>query len=127
MLCPALTMLNRCGVYDDRPTICRLWGATAVLSCPYGCVPAGGHMSEREAHLLLADVAELSGDVRQARRLRALWQDPEQAARSEAQLRVYMQSHQAEMELRRRLAEVSGTAVYVRGRSGGLATWRESS
>lgn len=30
---------DRCGVYDRRPMLCRLWGATEELPCPYGCQP----------------------------------------------------------------------------------------
>jgi hypothetical protein len=26
-------------VYDARPLICRLWGVSENLQCPYGCVP----------------------------------------------------------------------------------------
>ena len=28
---------DRCGVYERRPMLCRLWGATEELPCPYGC------------------------------------------------------------------------------------------
>jgi len=37
--CPHLTV-NGCGVYDDRPLICRLFGTTARLACPQGRQPA---------------------------------------------------------------------------------------
>ena len=30
--CPALVQ-GRCAVYEDRPTICRLWGATTSMPC----------------------------------------------------------------------------------------------
>jgi hypothetical protein len=40
--CPALTMLKTCGAYENRPTICRLWGATEDLPCVYGCQPLDG-------------------------------------------------------------------------------------
>lgn len=36
--CPALVD-GQCSVYDDRPLICRLWGVTEGLPCPYGCEP----------------------------------------------------------------------------------------
>lgn len=35
--CPALSEDERCTVYSDRPTICRLWGVMDALRCPYGC------------------------------------------------------------------------------------------
>lgn len=40
--CPALTPLKRCGVYADRPMICRLWGASEPMPCPHGCEPVPG-------------------------------------------------------------------------------------
>jgi hypothetical protein len=40
--CPALDPSGRCGVYDDRPTGCRVWGTSELAPCPYGCAPAGG-------------------------------------------------------------------------------------
>jgi hypothetical protein len=36
--CPALVK-GRCIVYEDRPTICRLWGVVESMPCPYGCQP----------------------------------------------------------------------------------------
>ena len=30
---------GRCSIYEDRPYICRLWGAIKKLRCPHGCVP----------------------------------------------------------------------------------------
>lgn len=40
--CSALTGDKRCAVYEDRPMICRAWGVTEKLECPYGCVPDTG-------------------------------------------------------------------------------------
>lgn len=37
--CPALTEDNRCGVYEVRPLICRVWGVANRLPCPHGCEP----------------------------------------------------------------------------------------
>jgi Fe-S-cluster containining protein len=37
--CSMLTAERRCGVYDIRPMICRLWGLLRGLRCPYGCEP----------------------------------------------------------------------------------------
>ncbi|MDP4501036.1 YkgJ family cysteine cluster protein [Nonomuraea turcica] len=39
--CPALVD-GRCSVYEIRPLICRAWGASEAMPCPYGCRPAGG-------------------------------------------------------------------------------------
>lgn len=37
--CSMLTPDRKCGVYDIRPLICRLWGLTESMQCPYGCKP----------------------------------------------------------------------------------------
>jgi Fe-S-cluster containining protein len=60
-MCPALTPMGRCSVYDDRPTVCRLWGAVAALRCPYGCTPAGGWLSDAESFELLRLSMEIGG------------------------------------------------------------------
>jgi hypothetical protein len=38
LACPLLKQ-GRCTVYAVRPTICRLWGATETMPCPWGCRP----------------------------------------------------------------------------------------
>jgi len=58
--CPLLDKENRCSVYDKRPTICRLWGSTDDLPCPWGCRPRK-RMKEREGRHVLLMVRELSG------------------------------------------------------------------
>lgn len=30
---------GRCAVYEDRPMVCRLWGAIPDMPCPFGCEP----------------------------------------------------------------------------------------
>jgi hypothetical protein len=40
--CPALSALNICSIYADRPLVCRLYGADAALPCAHGCAPARG-------------------------------------------------------------------------------------
>lgn len=44
--CSELTSDNRCGIYEDRPIICRLWGTFRKTQCPHGCKPIGGFISE---------------------------------------------------------------------------------
>lgn len=78
--CAALTMLNRCGVYDVRPAVCRLWGTTRSMRCNFGCVPEGGFLSDAQAYELLARVAEIDGDPGQAEAFRAPFRDPDTAA-----------------------------------------------
>jgi hypothetical protein len=45
--CPFLKD-GSCSVYEHRPLICRLWGSTQVLVCPFGCQPERV-LSEEEA------------------------------------------------------------------------------
>jgi Fe-S-cluster containining protein len=37
--CAALSAVNTCRVYADRPLICRLYGAEESLPCEHGCLP----------------------------------------------------------------------------------------
>lgn len=59
--CPALRD-GRCSVYDDRPTICRLWGATESMRCPHGCTPADA-LTQAESHRILRLAAERGGGM----------------------------------------------------------------
>jgi hypothetical protein len=54
--CPALSPSGRCTVYPDRPLVCRLYGATEGLPCPFGCVPAEGLLTRGQATRLLRRV-----------------------------------------------------------------------
>src|SRR5688572_8161029 len=40
--CKALKKDGKCGVYEDRPLICRAWGAIEAGPCPFGCEPDDG-------------------------------------------------------------------------------------
>ena len=59
--CPALVD-GGCSVYEDRPTICRLWGATQSMPCPHGCTPADA-LTQEESHALLRLSAEAGGGM----------------------------------------------------------------
>jgi hypothetical protein len=59
--CPALKD-GRCSVYPDRPTICRLWGATESMPCPHGCRPANP-LSQAQSFELLRQAAHLGGGM----------------------------------------------------------------
>lgn len=50
--CPKLLRSGDCGVYDVRPTICRLWGVVHAMACPFGCVPERW-LTDQEAHVIL--------------------------------------------------------------------------
>jgi Fe-S-cluster containining protein len=60
-ICPFLTADHRCGIYENRPTVCRMFGVVPGLPCENGCTPA---LSAREetiimtAYLTLAERAE---------------------------------------------------------------------
>lgn len=60
--CPALTEDKKCSVYEVRPAICRVWGATEGLKCPYGCVPEGSALKDAEAWKILRDATVVGGD-----------------------------------------------------------------
>lgn len=60
--CPALQG-GRCTVYDIRPTVCRLWGSSDEVPCPWGCVPKGGRLSVSEARSLFQISLEIGGGV----------------------------------------------------------------
>lgn len=84
--CVALTMLKRCGVYQDRPLICRLWGLTRTMQCSYGCVPDGGWISDQKAFGWLAHAAEISGDQALAAQFRQLADLPNLTSRLQTEV-----------------------------------------
>mgnify|MGYP001558657277 CR=1 FL=1 len=57
--CPLLVN-GRCRVYPVRPMICRLWGLTKDMACPYGCEPERWLEAE-EARQFLRAAEQLSG------------------------------------------------------------------
>lgn len=79
--CSMLTEDRRCGVYDLRPMVCRLWGSVENLKCPYGCVPEGGWLPADEGLALLVESIEIGGAAPGQRDIanddvRALFEDP---------------------------------------------------
>lgn len=54
LTCSALKK-HDCSIYESRPTICRLFGATKLLQCPYGCEP-DRWLSDKEAQKILESV-----------------------------------------------------------------------
>lgn len=64
--CTALTADNRCGAYAARPAICRVWGASEDLPCPYGCRPAAGlRLLTREETFQILAAATTAGTGRE--------------------------------------------------------------
>jgi Fe-S-cluster containining protein len=48
--CPYLDMATkRCTVHPRRPMICRLYGMTEDLRCPFGCKPTPRYLTRDEA------------------------------------------------------------------------------
>lgn len=60
-VCPALSPLGRCTIYDIRPMICRLWGIVESMPCPHGCVPDGGRLSDEVGMGMLAEALSVGG------------------------------------------------------------------
>jgi hypothetical protein len=58
--CPALAD-DRCGAYDARPTLCRLYGSAEGLPCPHGCEPSGGVLPRDVAGGLLRESLRVGG------------------------------------------------------------------
>lgn len=54
---------ERCSVYDNRPTICRLYGVAEGLRCSHGCQP-DRLLTRDEAHDILRTVQMFFGDGR---------------------------------------------------------------
>lgn len=57
--CPILTVGGQCGSYEERPLICRLWGAVVDLTCPYGC-KAERLLSKDEAQELITAIQTIN-------------------------------------------------------------------
>ena len=79
--CPALVD-GACTVYEIRPTICRLWGATRSMPCPHGCTPDDA-LTKDDSRRLLHEAADAGGGMvprhfasapEQVRRPRRWWQ-----------------------------------------------------
>lgn len=58
--CSMLTADRRCSVYPVRPMICRLWGLTEDLRCPYGCKPSR-LLTVQEGYRFLQRAYEIAG------------------------------------------------------------------
>lgn len=60
--CKALKKNGACGVYEDRPLICRAWGAIEAAPCPFGCVPDNGtYLTDEQYKGLQLAVEQLGG------------------------------------------------------------------
>lgn len=46
---------GRCTIYQNRPLICRLYGAVTEMRCPHGCAPKK-FLPDKDARRLLAEL-----------------------------------------------------------------------
>lgn len=59
--CPHLDWAGRCSIHERRPLICRLYGVTEAMRCPYGCKPER-LLSREEGFEFLARVQAIKTD-----------------------------------------------------------------
>ena len=85
----AMVASGICTVHPVRPMVCRLWGTTASMPCPHGCVPEGGLLDDGAAMGLLAASLDAGGhrDAGLRELLAACMADREAAALMSARLR----------------------------------------
>lgn len=61
--CMFLTPDNRCGIYDERPIRCRLFGTVAdkdsIYGCPHGCAPEKP-LTDEQAQRIALEYEELT-------------------------------------------------------------------
>ena len=50
---------GKCTVYEDRPLICRLFGAVENMKCPFGCKPNAKMLSAIVARQLLRNAQKI--------------------------------------------------------------------
>lgn len=116
LLCPALTILKRCAVYDDRPSICRLWGISESMPCTYGCQPDGGRLlTDRETWAVLAECMRIAGDAEAADRILDGWSTPERAAQTDAALKAGRDAFDFRVAVHKERAQRRGGVTYVEG------------
>lgn len=58
-LCPHFGLNGRCTAYDARPLVCRSFGVSRKLPCPWGCQPERW-LTEKEERAAWAAVMERS-------------------------------------------------------------------
>jgi len=49
---------GRCDIYEQRPLMCRLYGAVETLQCPYGCGPIN-KLTDAQAKEILQEYMKL--------------------------------------------------------------------
>lgn len=119
-VCPALTMLHQCGVYDVRPMICRLYGVVEGMRCTYGCMPTDGRplLTDEQTYEYLARAHDIAGEHAEAAEVRRPWREfPEQAQQIMRESRRQRENDLLARDVQRRALLASGKPVlFVRGR-----------
>jgi hypothetical protein len=59
--CPLLVD-GICTAYQDRPTICRLWGSEETMPCPWGCKPRRP-LTHEEGSEILQRSLDIGGEL----------------------------------------------------------------
>jgi Fe-S-cluster containining protein len=62
LMCPAL-MFGRCTIHEVRPTVCRMFGVSEKLPCPYGCEPEGGPLPQKQSEEVMDDMRAAGGEL----------------------------------------------------------------
>lgn len=57
----SLLVDGKCSVYEVRPTICRLWGMTMGMICPFGCRPTPKYLTREEGFVFLRKADKVTG------------------------------------------------------------------
>lgn len=52
---------RRCKAHAVRPMICRLWGVTEDMACPFGCKPYPRYLTPREGAMFLLWADRIGG------------------------------------------------------------------
>lgn len=56
---------GKCSVYSVRPVICRLWGMSEGMVCPFGCIPTPRYLTKQEGFRIIERANEITGSREQ--------------------------------------------------------------
>jgi len=56
-ICPFLDENKKCGVYENRPLVCRIYGASEIMICE-DCAPEK-YLSEKETRVIIKEYAKI--------------------------------------------------------------------
>lgn len=59
LTCSHLSADGRCGIYTQRPLVCRLYGSVRFMTCPHGCKPKR-FLDDGEARSMMRELDALS-------------------------------------------------------------------